>query len=713
VHRPDPARAWANIPGSQGRKRPVKNFLSGATRATIMCVLVVTAGCAGEPPAPPLSSGISLANFDTSVRPQDDLFRFVNGTWLKNTEIPADKSNYGAFTALADKAERDLRAIIEEVSTRTGHAPGSDEQKVADFYNSFMDEAAIEQLGVRALDAEFARIDAIKQKSDLPAVLARLDRIGVSTPVGMGVGQDDKEPTQYIVQLGQSGLGMPDRDYYLSTDAKFKEFRRQYVAHVARMLALAGDQNAEANAKSIMALETALAQKHWTRVEMRDRDKTYNKMTHAELKALAPAFGWDAWLEGVDAKGDALIVRHPGALAGFSAQVAARPVATWRAYLRWRLLRTYAPYLSKAFVDENFAFYGKVLSGTQEIRPRWKRGVTAVHGGLDGESPFARKGVGEVLGRLYVQRHFPPEAKARMDEMIKNLLAAYKASIEKLEWMGPETRAKALAKLSTFTAKIGYPNKWRDYSKFEVKAGDIVGNIMRGAEFDHDYQTAKLGQPIDRAEWGMTPQIVNAYYRAGLNEIVFPAAILQPPFFNMAADDAVNYGGIGAVIGHEIGHGFDDQGSKYDGDGRLQSWWTDADRKAFEERASKLIAQYDALEPLPGHRVQGALTIGENIGDLGGSSIALQAYKLSLKGKAAPVLDGFTGEQRFFIGWAQVWARKYREPELLNRLKTDSHSPAEYRCNAIVPHVPEFYSAFNVQPGDRMYLAPEHRVKIW
>ena len=694
----------------------MKTLLSGATRATALCVLVAVAGCAGQEPAPPLSSGIALANFDTGVRPQDDLFRFVNGTWLKNTEIPPDRSNYGAFTALADKAERDLRAIIEGAAEQAarGEPLSADEKKVADLYNSFMDEAAIERAGVAPLAAEFARIDAIRQKSELAAVIAHLDRIGAPTPVSMSISQDDKEPTRYVTKLSQGGLGMPNRDYYLSADPKFKQFRTQYLAHVEKMLALSGDRAAAANAKAIMALETAIAKKHWTPVESRDRIKTYNKMTRAELAKLAPAFAWNAWLDGVGVQEDVVIVRQPSAIAGIAEQVAAKPLATWRAYLRWHLLRAYAPYLSKAFVDEEFAFYGKALSGTPEMRPRWKRGVAVVHGGLDGSaSPFASKGLGEVLGRIYVQRHFPPEAKARMGEMIDNLLAAYKASIEKLEWMGPETRAKALAKLAAFKPKIGYPDQWRDYSGFEVRADDIVGNLMRGAAFDHDFRTARLGKPIDRGAWSMTPQVVNAYYSAGLNEIVFPAAILQPPFFNLAADDAVNYGGIGAVIGHEIGHGFDDQGSRYDGTGRLESWWTEADRKAFEDRAHKLIAQYDAYEPLPGHRVQGAFTIGENIGDLGGASIALQAYKLSLKGKDAPVLDGFTGEQRFFIGWAQVWARKYRDEELLNRLKTDSHSPAEYRCNAIVPHVPEFYSAFNVQPGDKMYLAPEQRVKIW
>ncbi len=689
-------------------------FLNGAARASLLCAIVVIAGCSGAPAAPPLDSGVALANFDTGVRPQDDFFRYVNGGWLKNTEIPADRSNYGTFTRLAEKSESDLKAIIDEAAGKTGHAPGSDEQKVADLYNSFMDEARLEQLGVTPLAAEFARIDAVKKKEELAALAAHLGRIGVNTPVGVFINQDAKDPTVYITYLVQAGLGLPDRDYYLLADPKFKEIRTQYVAHVERMLALSGDRNARANARAIMALETALAKKHWTRVESRDDDKTYNKKTRAELAQLAPNFGWQTWLEDTGVKGDAVIVAQPSAFTGFSEQVAERPLSTWRAYFRWRLVSDYAPFLSKPFVDETFGFYGKTLRGIQENKARWKRGVAVVQGGLGGDaSPFSSQGLGEVLGRIYVARHFPPQAKARMEEMVGNLITAYRNSIEKLEWMGPETRARALEKLSKFTTKIGYPDTWRDYSGFDVKPGDLVGNLMRGAEFDHAFDMAKLGKPIDRGEWHMTPQIVNAYYNANLNEIVFPAAILQPPFFNLAADDAVNYGGIGAVIGHEIGHGFDDQGSKSDGDGRLQSWWTDADRKAFEDRTGKLIAQYDAYEPLPGQRVQGALTIGENIGDLGGASIAYQAYKLTLKGKGAPVLDGFTGDQRFFIGYAQIWARKYREQALLERLKTDPHSPSEYRCNAIVPHVPEFYSAFGVKAGDKMYMAPDQRVKIW
>jgi putative endopeptidase len=691
----------------------VTTILTGALRAIAFSAIVVLAGCSSAPPAPPLNSGIEIANLDTAVRPQDDLFRFVNGTWLKNTEIPADRSNYGAFTRLAEQAERDLRAIIDEAGGKTGHAPGSDQQKVADLYNSFMDEAKLEQIGARALDAELARIAAIKKKEEFAALAAHLTRIGVTTPIGFYINQDAKDPTQYIAYLLQSGLGLPDRDYYLLKDAKFKEMRQQYVAHVERMLALAGDKNAAGNARAIMKLETALAKKHWTRVDSRDDEKTYNKVTRADLAKVAPQFGWDSWLKDMGIGSEAVIVSQPSAFTGFSEQIAAQPLGAWRAYFRFHLLKDYAPFLSKAFVDENFGFYQKVLRGTPENRPRWKRGVAVVQGGIEGDVAGASKGLGEVLGRIYVDRHFPPQAKKRMEELVGNLLAAYKDSIGQLEWMSPETRTKALAKLAKFTPKIGYPDQWRDYDGFEVKAGDLVGNVMRGSDFDHAYQVAKLGKPIDRAEWHMTPQTVNAYYNPNLNEIVFPAAILQPPFFNLAADDAVNYGGIGAVIGHEIGHGFDDQGSKFDGDGRLLSWWTDADRKAFEERTKKLIAQYDGYEPLPGHRVQGALTIGENIGDLGGASIAYKAYKLALGGKPAPVLDGFTGDQRFFIGYAQIWARKYRDQALLERLKTDPHSPSEYRCNAIAPHVPDFYTAFDVKPNDRMYLAPEQRVKIW
>ncbi len=679
--------------------------LSGALGAACLALL---AACGKSQPAPEaavprtLGSGVVLANFDNSVRAQDDFYRHVNGTWLKNTSIPADKSSYGAFTALRDTSEARLRTIIEESANKPDKAAGTDEQKVGDFYASFMDEAKLEELGLKPVEPEFARIDALKSTAEIPALMAHYTRIGVSNPFTGYVNQDAKDPSQYIMYLFQSGLGLPDRDYYLLNDAKFKEIRAQYLAHVTKMLGLAGDKDAARNAKAIMALETALAKKHWTRVDSRDDDKTYNKLDRAQLKALTPAFDWEAYLKEAGIGSPALIIAQPSAFQGFDEQLAKTALPVWKTYFKWHLLSSAAPYLSKAYVDENFAFYGMTLRGIQENRPRWKRGVEAVEGAL-----------GESLGKIYVAKHFPPEAKARMDELVKNLIKAYEESIQKLEWMGEDTRKQALAKLAKFTPKIGYPEKWRDYSTLTVQAGDLAGNLMRSSEFEYNFHIAKLGKAIDRKEWFMTPQTVNAYYNPNMNEIVFPAAILQPPFFSLEADDAVNYGGIGAVIGHEIGHGFDDQGSKFDGDGNLKSWWTEADRKAFEERTKQLIAQYDAYEPIKGQHVNGALTIGENIGDLGGASIAYKAYKLSLKGKEAPVLDGYTGDQRFYIGWAQVWASLYREPALLERLKTDPHSPAEFRANGPLVNLPEFYTAFDVKEGDKMYKPAVEQVKIW
>ena len=664
--------------------------------------LVLLAACAGSPAAPALASGVELASLDRSVRPQDDFFRHVNGTWLKNTEIPADKARYGAFTKLRDDSEARLRAIIEESSTKPNKQPGSDEQKVGDLYNSFMDEARIDEAGLKPIEAELARIEAIKSKKEIPALMAHLLRINATAPINGYVNQDAKKPTEYIVYLFQSGLGLPDRDYYLLDDAKFKEMRAGYVAHVEKVLAMAGDKDAARSAKDIMALETALAKKYWSRVDSRDDDKTYNKREIAKAGAVTPGFDFAAYLRAAGVTNDAVIVMQPSAFTGFAEQLKARPLATWKTYFRWHLIKSFSPYLSKPYVDENFAFYGKTLRGIQENRPRWKRAVEAVEGSL-----------GESLGKIYVARHFPPEHKARMEQLVRNLIKAYEQSIRSLEWMSEETKQQALVKLGKFTPKIGYPNKWRDYSSLTIDGGDLVGNLIRSAQFEHEYQIGKLGKPIDREEWFLTPQTVNAYYNPGMNEIVFPAAILQPPFFNAAADDAVNYGGIGAVIGHEIGHGFDDQGSKYDGDGLLQSWWTESDRKNFEGRTKALIGQYDQYEPLPGQKVQGALTIGENIGDLGGASIAYLAYQLSLGGKQAPVIDGFTGDQRFFIGFAQIWRDKMRDAAMLERLKTDPHSPPEFRCNGTVVNVPQFYAAFGVKDGDRMFLAPDKRVKIW
>ncbi len=676
--------------------------LPRALSATTLTALALLAACAGGTTAPPLSSGVDLASMDTSVRPQDDFFRYVNGTWLKNTEIPADKARYGAFTKLRDDSEARLRAIIEESSVKPDKQAGTDEQKVGDLYNSFMDEARIDELGLKPLAAELGRIEAMKAKSEIPALMAHLLRINATTPINGYVNQDAKQPTEYIVYLFQSGLGLPDRDYYLLDDAKFKEMRAAYVAHVGKVLAMAGDKEAAKSAKAIMALETALAKKYWSRVESRDDDKTYNKREIAKGNAVTPGFDFAGYLRAAGVTNDAVIVMQPSAFTGFAEQIQAQPLATWKTYFRWHLIKSYAPYLSKPYVDENFAFYGKTLRGIQENRPRWKRAVESVEGSL-----------GESLGKIYVAKHFPPEHKARMDELVRNLVKAYAQSIRSLEWMSEETKQQALVKLGKFTPKIGYPNKWRDYSSLTIDGAELVGNLMRSAAFEHAYQLGKLGKPIDRDEWFMTPQTVNAYYNPGMNEIVFPAAILQPPFFTAAAEDAVNYGGIGAVIGHEIGHGFDDQGSKYDGNGLLQSWWTETDRTNFEKRTKALIGQYDQYEPLPGQKVQGALTIGENIGDLGGASIAYLAYQLSLNGKQAPVIDGYTGDQRFFIGFAQIWRDKMRDAAMLERLKTDPHSPPEYRCNGALVNVPQFYTAFDVKPGDKMYLPAESRVKIW
>jgi predicted metalloendopeptidase len=680
----------------------VKTFLTGATRAMLLSALVVAAGCAGEPPAPAPVSGVDLAYMDHGVRPQDDFFLHVNGTWLKNTEIPADKSRYGAFDKLRDDSEARLRAIIEESSTKPDKQPGTDEQKVGDLYNSFMDEARIDALGLKPIEAELARVDALKSKGEIPGLMAHLLRINATTPINGFVNQDAKKPTEYIVYLFQSGLGMPDRDYYLLDDAKFKGLRAAYVAHVEKVLGMAGDKNAAKSAKAIMALETALAKKYWSRVESRDSDKTYNKFAIDKAGALTPGFDFAAYLRAAGVTNDAVIVMQPSAVTGFAEQLKTQSLATWKTYFRWHLIKSYSPYLSKPYVDENFAFYGEALRGIEENRPRWKRAVESVEGSL-----------GESLGKIYVARHFPPEAKARMDVLVANLVKAYEQSIRSLEWMSEETKQQALVKLGKFTPKIGYPNNWRDYSSLTIAGDDLVGNLMRSAAFEHDYQIGKLGKPIDRDEWFMTPQTVNAYYNPGMNEIVFPAAILQPPFFNAAADDAVNYGGIGAVIGHEIGHGFDDQGSKYDGTGQLRSWWTDEDRRRFEERTRSLIAQYSEYEPIPGYKVNGALGIGENIGDLGGASIALKAYRIALAGREAPTIDGYTGDQRFFIGFAQIWRGAYREARMLEQIKVGPHSPPHYRCNGPLENVPDFHASFDTKPGDKMYKTPDQRVKIW
>ena len=681
------------------RDRIVKRAVSAAT---LLGLGFAASSFAADTPGG-VKSGIDSEFVTPDIRPQDDLFRHVSGKWLSTAPIPPDRAMDGAFYRLRDQSEADLRAIIEEVAKKDDGS--ADAKKVGDLFASFMDEDKINELGLKPIQADLDQIKAIGDKTAFLRLVSKLGRAGVEGPFGIGVNTDDKKSDQYIISLGQGGLGLPDESYY--RDDKFKAIREAYVQHIARMFELAGWADPQGSADKVMALETRLAKNHWDRVKSRDSTLTYNKKNPGELAEITPGLDWRTLWEaaGITPKmvGE-VIVAQPSYFTALADAVVNVSLDDWKDWLAWNLIRAYSPVLSKPFVDENFAFYGKVLTGAQELKPRWKRGVATVEGTL-----------GEVVGKLFVEKHFPPAAKERMKELVANLTAAYRQNIQNLEWMSPETKTKALEKLSKFTPKIGYPDQWRDYSKLEIRRDDLVGNLQRSAAFEIDRNLAKLGQPVDKGEWFMTPQTVNAYYNPGMNEIVFPAAILRPPFFDMTADDAVNYGGIGAVIGHEIGHGFDDQGAKYNGDGNMVDWWTDTDLKAFEARSKKLIDQYSAFEPaqLPGQHVNGALTIGENIGDLGGLTIAYQAYKLALGGKPAPVLDGLTGAQRFFIGWAQVWRGKARDAEATRRLATDPHSPAEFRCNGTIRNVPEFYEAFGVKEGDKLFLAPGDRVKIW
>ncbi len=684
----------------------LKKLFMGALSACLI------AGCGktpapspSAPPPPALNSGIDVQYIDDGVRPQDDFYTYVNGKWLASTVIPPDKASYGSFAKLADDGEARLRTIVEGLQTAT--SKDSDQQKIADLYASFMDETALEALGSKPLDQEFARIDGLKGRDEIAGLIAHLNRIGVTAPYTPGVHQDAKDSTKYVFDLGQDGLGMPDRDYYLVRDDKMERARKQYAEHVEKMLTLAGDRSALKDAEDILALETELAKVEWTKVENRDPVKTYNKFEFAKLAALAPGYDWKSYLaeSGVDGKTDYLVVSQPSYISGFNKVLRATPLPVWKIYFRWHVLSDFAPYLSKNFVDEHFAFYGTALRGIPQNRPRWKRGISLVE-----------RSIGEGLGKLYVARYFPPESKARMDKLVQNLLAAYRADIETLDWMSPQTKQKAQEKLAKFTTKIGYPPKWRDYTALQIAKDDLVGNVIRAETFEYNRNLNKLGKPIDRDEWTMTPQTVNAYYNPEMNEIVFPAAILQPPFFNPQADDAVNYGGIGAVIGHEISHGFDDQGSQYDGNGNLLSppgWFTQEDLDKFKARTHALVQQYSAYEPVPGYHVNGELTLGENIADNSGLAIAYKAYKLSLGGKDAPVIDGQSGDQRFYEGWAQVWRGKTRTDELIVELKTNPHSPLSIRGTVPEMNQAPFDAAFAVKEGDKMYLPPEKRVALW
>ncbi|HEY2347275.1 MAG TPA: M13-type metalloendopeptidase [Xanthomonadaceae bacterium] len=662
-----------------------------------LCLLSGIAGAATPP-----TSGLNAADMDKSVRAQDDLYQHINGHWLATTQIPADKATYGVFDMLYDKSLADVRSIIEDAQK----APHNDgERKIGDFYASFMDEGHLETLGLKPLQPELDRIDAMKGTDDLPALIAHFGLVGIDAPFGGNVHQDNKDSTKYVVDFGQSGLGLPDRDYYLKDDdAKLKGFRDQYVGHVERMLALSGDANAKADAASVLALETSLAKVQWSKVENRDPVKVYNKVMLADLPALMPGFDWKAYLADarVAGKVDYVIVSQPSYFKGLADIIRNTPVPVWKAYFRWHALHAAAPYLSKAYVDENFAFYGTVLRGVPQNRPRWQRGVRL----LDGT-------IGEQLGQVYVSRYFPPASKARVTELVHNLLAAYKQSIDTLDWMSPATKQQALAKLSMYMLKLGYPDKWRDYSALRIDRDDLLGNVARASEFEYMRNINKLGQPIDRSEWGMNPQTINAYYNPEMNEIVFPAAILQPPFFDPKADDAVNYGAIGAVIGHEISHGFDDQGSQYDGSGNLHDWWTKDDHTKFAAKTKALVDEYAAFEPVKGYHLNGELTLGENIADNSGLAIAYKAYKISLHGQKSPVIDGMTGEQRFYAGFAQVWREKMRDNAMIEQIKSNEHSIPIDRVLGTVVNQPGFYDAFGVKPGDRMYVAPDKRVIIW
>ncbi|MFC6441646.1 M13 family metallopeptidase [Bowmanella sp. JS7-9] len=655
-----------------------------------------------QQPVEQLESGVYLQNFDSSVKPGDDFFQYVNGSWLEKTDIPADKASYGAFHILHEKSQEDVMAIINEASAGN-FAAGSDEQKVGDLYSSYMDMDTRNALGVTPLQPELAKIAALQNKTDLAAYFAYANRYGYGAPFAINQYVDFKNPQTYMIYAWQGGIGLPEREYYFKDDEATRNIRAKYQAHIATVLTLAGIDGAEAKAQSIMALETRIAGEHMKKEQTRDMVALYNKYPLDQLSDLMPDFAWDVFMRDMQLTSlDGLVVTQVDYMKALNQIIQDTDMDTWKAFLQWHLVNANAARLNDALDQANFEFYSKVMQGVEEQLPQWRRGVNLLNGH-----------VGEVIGKVYVKKHFPPEAKARMEKMVQNLLLAYEQSIKQLDWMTEETRVQALDKLSKFTPKIGYPDKWQDYTALTISKDDLFGNLRRSAEVKYAQMLEKQQGPVRKYEWNMTPQTVNAYYSPPSNEIVFPAAILQPPFFNMEAEDAVNYGGIGAVIGHEIGHGFDDSGSTFDGDGVLRNWWTDNDRDEFKRRTSELVAQYSGFQALPDLNVNGEFTLGENIGDLGGISIALKAYHLSLNGQEAPVMDGFTGDQRVFIGFGQVWAAKQREEALRTQVSTDPHSPAKFRANGSVRNVPEFYTAFDVKPGDALYLAPEQRVKIW
>jgi putative endopeptidase len=649
-----------------------------------------------------LRSGIILKNMDTTVNPGNNFTQYVNGTWVKNTKLPADKSSYGAGSIVNDEAQENVKAIIENAAKANGK-DGSEEQKIGDLYDSYLNIKVRDSIGLAPLNEEFKKIDAIKSSKDLVDYLGYANKVGLKIPFNVSVTEDFKDPKNYMLLTWQGGLGLPDREYYFLKDAKSADIRAKYLAHIERMLQLSGVTDAKAKATKILALETALASKHMKKEDTRNMGALYNKYAIKDLGKLTPDFDWISFLSAAGIKGqDSLVVTQVAYTKDLNAILKGTPLDVWKDYFKWGAVTGASTLLTTALDQANFDFYAKTLYGVQQQKPQWRRAVDMVNGNL-----------GEMVGKLYVEKHFPPAAKERMLKLVNNLLKAYEESIKTLDWMSPETKKQALVKISKFTPKIGYPDTWRDYGALKVKKNDLYGNSLRATEFEYNRTIGKLGKPVDRKEWGMTPQTVNAYYNPTMNEIVFPAAILQPPYFDMEAEDAVNYGGIGAVIGHEIGHGFDDQGATFDGDGVLRNWWTPKDLSEFKKRTNALVAQYNSFQVFPDLKVNGTFTLGENIGDLGGLSIAMKAYKASLEGKPAPVMDGFTGEQRVLIGWAQAWLNKANDQSLRNQVGTDPHSPATFRVNGVVRNIPEFYDAFKVKPGDSLYLAPKDRVKIW
>lgn len=673
--------------------------MKNALRLTTLALLMQLGGFAMA--APP-QSGLDLKGYDKSVRPQDDLFRAANGHWLSTTEIPADKSSYGAFHLLADLSDKRARAIIEDLSKKKAKA-GTVEQKIGDYYAAYMNTAAIDKAGLAPIKPLLDSIAAIQTRGQLATWLGAQTGV-VDLPVPLGIEADYQDPTINRLQTWQGGLGLPDRDYYLKKDdERLGKARGAYVDYLQTVAKTAGIADPAGSAQRVLALEERLAQVQWDKVELRDPQKTYNPMTPAELAQKAPGFDWNAFFTAASLPGlDKLSASQPSYLTGAAKILGEASLDDLKLYLTFRTIDANASTLPKAYRDAHFAFHGAALTGAKSQQPRWQQAVGNVNGAL-----------GEAVGEVYVKRHFPAADKARMVQLVNNLLASYKESIDKLSWMTPATKAQAQDKLSKYMVKIGYPDVWRDYGALEVKAGDPVGNNLRASVFEWKRQAAKASKPVDRREWLMTPQTVNAYYNPTLNEIVFPAAILQPPFYNTKADDAVNYGAIGAVIGHEISHGFDDQGSQFDGDGKLRNWWTDDDRKAFDAIGNKLVAQYEGYEPIAGKHLNGKLTLGENIADLSGLQIAYKAYLRSLGGKPAPVIDGYTGEQRFFMGWSQAWREKARDERKLQLLTIDPHSPPEFRANGAAVNHDGFHEAFKTKPGDKMFKSSEDRIRIW